>query len=315
MYKAMNHLTALLQRVVLLLSATTLLLVAAAELEGLREVHDNTEYVYQKPQASSFPTPKAVILLAHGCSHSATDWWPKSPTCEKCIGLPVETSITSQALDRGWLPVAVSSSNRQHKCWMPHDKGHAFGVVKHIIEHVLSIKDVGSIPVYALGASSGGHFVGMFGQNAHSVGINVHAINIQISSMYAQRIERPCPAVMFTIMERDKTTMQHVLSSVEEFKKHGIPCRMQTIHASNINPAYFLEHNKALIEADSEAFVAALKKAEYLDSDGKLIADPRQSDWRKVRTFSMETHTSTRRYYEYNFSFIFMYLLIIYLCI
>lgn len=33
-------------------------------------------------------TPKAVLLLFHGCSHSAIDWWHASTNCPTCLGNP-----------------------------------------------------------------------------------------------------------------------------------------------------------------------------------------------------------------------------------
>ncbi len=46
----------------------------------LQEV-DGTEVVYTRVAA-----PKAVLLLFHGCSHSALDWGRKSVTCPGCLG-------------------------------------------------------------------------------------------------------------------------------------------------------------------------------------------------------------------------------------
>ena len=35
--------------------------------------------------------PKAVVLLFHGCQHSAVDWGYPSPTCPSCLGKPGPT--------------------------------------------------------------------------------------------------------------------------------------------------------------------------------------------------------------------------------
>ena len=62
------------------LAATLLwLLIAPAqtsmELAGIRTlVDDEIEVVYQAPAS----TPRGVLLILHGCSHRATDAWPKS---------------------------------------------------------------------------------------------------------------------------------------------------------------------------------------------------------------------------------------------
>jgi hypothetical protein len=41
---------------------------------------DSVELVYQAPDNAT-----AVLLLAHGCSHSATDWWPRGAHCDASI--------------------------------------------------------------------------------------------------------------------------------------------------------------------------------------------------------------------------------------
>jgi hypothetical protein len=38
-------------------------------------------------------TPKAVVLLFHGCSHSATDWWHASKNCPSCLGAPMRGPV------------------------------------------------------------------------------------------------------------------------------------------------------------------------------------------------------------------------------
>jgi hypothetical protein len=71
------------------------------------------EVVWQKPRDAS-----RVIFLAHGCSHGAVDFWPKSSACPKCIGLPEERTIVKAALRRGYMVVAISSMDRANsRCW------------------------------------------------------------------------------------------------------------------------------------------------------------------------------------------------------
>ena len=48
---------------------------------------DDVEVVWQKPENA-----KGVVLLFHGCSHSAGDFWPDAFYCRGCLGLPEEMS-------------------------------------------------------------------------------------------------------------------------------------------------------------------------------------------------------------------------------
>ena len=58
-----------------------------------------------------------VLLVAHGCSHQAGDFWPASQRCPGCLGLPEEMAIRATALRRGYAVIAVSSYNRSSGCW------------------------------------------------------------------------------------------------------------------------------------------------------------------------------------------------------
>ena len=69
--------------------------------------------VYQMPDVR----PQGVLALFHGCAHSATDFWPQSDRCPECRGLPVEVRITRMALQAGWATIALSSKDRESKCW------------------------------------------------------------------------------------------------------------------------------------------------------------------------------------------------------
>ncbi len=48
------------------------------------QVVNGTELVLTKPLGQA----KGVVLLFHGCQHSALDWGYASPTCPLCLGEP-----------------------------------------------------------------------------------------------------------------------------------------------------------------------------------------------------------------------------------
>lgn len=55
------------------------------------------EVVQQVP-----PNPRGTVFFAHGCAHAARDFWPPSPACPDCLGLPEEMAQAQQALARGY---------------------------------------------------------------------------------------------------------------------------------------------------------------------------------------------------------------------
>ena len=71
------------------------------------------EFVYQTPEGynASLQT-KALLFMAHGCNHAATDMFDRSDSCRECIGLPVEKGIVRAALQKGFAVLAVSSTSR-----------------------------------------------------------------------------------------------------------------------------------------------------------------------------------------------------------
>ncbi|KAG2425049.1 hypothetical protein HYH02_015098 [Chlamydomonas schloesseri] len=123
---------------------------------------------------------RGVVFIAHGCGHSAIDWWPQSESCPKCIGLPEEMNVTLHLLTRGYVAVAVSSADRtRSRCWqnpwaagggdwdyslgpLPVDWMQVKRVLDTLLLHLGAAQAAPApppLPRYALGASSGGGFV------------------------------------------------------------------------------------------------------------------------------------------------------------
>eukprot|EP01039_Chlorochromonas_danica_P002506 gene2506-2744_t len=242
---------------------------ANPELLGETFVSGDTEAVYQLPAVRR---PNGVVFLAHGCHHSATDWWPHSPTCPNCIGLPMEMKIVSDGLRQGFVMLAVTSSNRQHKCWGQSD----IPLVAALIQQFYTVKLKGnfSIPLHMLGASSGGGFVGFLAQS-HHLKPKASSLCVQISTMRVVK-RSYAPPVLFILMERDENMKKHV-GEVSLNKKQVI-----VAHPVPINQTFFSQYIPGRISTSlSEKIVEALKEKGFIDPNtGLLLEDPRASDWR-----------------------------------
>lgn len=113
--------------------------------------------VYQTPENVHKRASVAVLFLAHGCSHAATDFFDKGARCEQCIGLPIERRIVRESLKRGYTVVAISSIDREGaKCWHPTVDAPR---IARGLEFVAETARLGRLPILALGASSGGRMV------------------------------------------------------------------------------------------------------------------------------------------------------------
>ncbi len=88
--------------------------------------------------------------------------WLPSPTCPSCLGLPEEMRIRRAGLQHGLIVVAVTSADRRSGCWDAKLNAGESGdgtAVAAILGEVAGREGVTGMPVYALGASSGGAFV------------------------------------------------------------------------------------------------------------------------------------------------------------
>ena len=294
-----------------LVRCSDLPVVADNELKGTYERIDDEkiEMVYQFPSGG---TIKGVLAVFHGCSHRATDWFPKSESCKKCIGLPVERVIAKKALDNGFAVLALSSSNKEHKCWSPHsDTMPVARAIKHFYTVLSSTKQGSSVantagagssvfvvekmtpPLFLLGASSGGSFVGNFAAEGKSLNVLVSALCVQISVVRQTNQSSRLPPTLFVHMALDPHTSRGVHRAVEVLnKKTTTTTSTENNRAAQLAcepkvlvPTFFFDHGATLSIQDSVTLVAAFKEAGIVDSStGKLKSDPRSSmvDWRQV---------------------------------
>jgi hypothetical protein len=246
------------------------------------ELEGGIQLVYQIPKSNKALT--GVLLVAHGCSHSATDWWPKSQNCSTCIGLPVERSIVRMAIERNMAVVAVTSSNRQHKCWvLRSDKVPVITAIKYVYQKAGLTAETASVPLYLLGASSGGSFVGSFAQEAKSEGLIVSAICVQIMFIKIHRFDEGMIPALFVHMPLESHTKKMISSVIDQINRHSPNSAKELLCLKKaIEPTYFNDHGAALTIADSAALTKAFKDSGLLSPQHFLLENPRESNWREV---------------------------------
>jgi len=111
------------------------------------------EYVYQIPKSI-----KGVLFVAHGCGHQSTDWFDKDEKlCPNCLGLPVEKAIVIEALKNDYAVLAMTSTNRKHKCWSHVDLEPSSFVLKDFFNKLYTtnalVKDA-MVPIHLLGRTN-----------------------------------------------------------------------------------------------------------------------------------------------------------------
>jgi len=239
---------------------------------------DSVELVYQAPDNAT-----AVLLLAHGCSHSATDWWPRGAHCDACVGLPEEVAVASSALSEDYLVVAFSSADRASRCWSPGVDGPR---VLAALEALLGRLGAAHLPRLALGGSSGGAFVALLPSYAEKP---FAALCIQIMAVAPQELEAAArashgyPPSLWVHMVRDKRMADGVAASLSALQLGGWTTAEVRIEPQPLLPGTLQER----MGVDGETSVrvhAALVSAGLLDEVGMQKEDPRRSGWREAVT-------------------------------
>lgn len=279
-------------------------LLSYSVLDGTHVKEGNTEYVVQKPPG----LVKGLVFLAHGCSHSSTDWWPKSENCEECIGLPVERTLVAKVLSEGYVALALSSDDRKRRCWHPQkDTNKAIDVIKNV-RYKMGVPK--SAPNLLIGASSGGVFVGHLGVHLNmaatkenDISLGCRGLSIQISPFQTKFCRDPhflpyLPRLIsFVHMSRDdmvtsaiRDAQKCIADGVTAFNTRkpsaldNVSTKVDEVRTSVILakpkalvPNYFHQSGNHLTPAESAAYVTALERDGFIDPETKLlIKDPRQ---------------------------------------
>lgn len=228
--------------------------------------------LWQEPDAK----PEGILFVAHGCSHSNTDWFVDCKVHnESCIGLPEELGIVQLAHKPPFhlVVVAVSSTNRKSKCWEQRDGP----VVAEILRFFQ--RQYPDIPVIAFGASSGGAFVSAI-LPLHFEGLRGYIAQIAPPPRTGVSTSSTIPGVFIT-MSRDQHITRLVKHYVSNHSKKSH--RHIQLNPLALTPTFFHDRIPRLYTpSQSAAMVRALVQADLLDQDGLLRYDPRRSGWRPV---------------------------------
>ncbi|EME28352.1 uncharacterized protein Gasu_41910 [Galdieria sulphuraria] len=188
----------------------------------------------------------SVLLLFHGCKHSARDWFV----------LPEEVSVVCEALRRNFSVVAFSSVDRWSGCWdsfypalgnkdviRVHQSFQEWIFENFVNNQTNSQQAIQSLKLYALGVSSGGSFVSILSTFLRN--ISAQAIYISPGSFQSFTLFdwNPYPPTFFVHMLKDTTfgSFNHVNSSCNLLTQHKIACRILSLKPVPITADWFHE--------------------------------------------------------------------------
>ena len=223
--------------------------------------------------------PAAVVFIAHGCSHSARDVFVAG------ADLPEEAAWARAALARRLAVVAVSSGDREgSRCWRAAD---APPVARALAEVARRERWVG-LPLFAVGASSGGAFVSTApawlppaGGGPSAFPLRLRGLGVQISSVPSvdKTITASYPPVAFVHMPRDERTAAEVDVAVERLERLGVPVASFAAMPKAVTAAFLAARMRSRAgertgeDARGGASAAAQRVAEALAAAGMVDAD------------------------------------------
>jgi len=228
--------------------------------------------VWQPPPLSE--KKKGIMLLLHGCHHSATDMWPRSESCPRCIGLPIESKIVKESLSRGWVVVSVSSVNRDHKCWHAERDEPRIAIVIDTIQS----KTGAPRRIAAIGASSGGIMATSLYKIDGIVGV--------VSQVMSTRVRPDHLPTRFVHMRRDEHRATYIDRQIATLRTKGIDVDQFIVDPHPLTIERFWPGPGGVPPVPTRQLAqdifAALRRDQIIDASNFLIEDPRQSHWRDI---------------------------------
>jgi hypothetical protein len=218
-----------------------------------------------------------VVLLFHGCGHSARDFCAPSALCENCLGLAEELHYVHQALANGFEVLAVSSPNRGSHCWAssrivrPDPEWMWNNRDVHAVLRVLAHENIlgRTIPIIAVGASSGGSVLTTL---PAILGAQLYAVVSQIAAPTFPIGLRP-QVVVYDLMSRDSPLVERATKEQMSLTAGGVRCGVRIRKPAEIDEEIFSRRIPGFPVAASKDIVSALESdPEVVDPRTRLLA-------------------------------------------
>lgn len=231
------------------------------------ELLNGTDVIWQIPDS-----PKAALFVAHGCGIRAANFWDNYPGCPNCIGLPEERIFVLRALERKYAVLTISSL---HRCWSFDEIKN----VKWIIKWWIDTNKLGTIPLVAMGASSGGYFV-----SALAAEMRFHSIAIMISegTFASMGVPKDYPPTLFVHMPKDQVTMSRIQKNMRVLRQNGVPVSEIRCMEFPLSPDLLLDRIPRLNKTFCLKLYDVFREKGFIDQNGYLKNDGRQFQWKEA---------------------------------
>jgi hypothetical protein len=234
---------------------------------------DNVEIFFQIPPQS----PVGIVLLFHGCDHDGIHWFT----------LPEERAILKFLLSHGYGVIAFSSHDREgSKCWdgsfpasQNADAVRVSQVFPRVLEKALGGDKGKHLPLYGIGASSGGIFVTILHQL-----IPFQAMEIMVSPgnakalTWAQEQSQIKPRIAFVYMPKDTRFAGFRQISQQIQRLERLPVKIFACEPKLVSAAWLSGSIDSLSLQQANEVVAHLIDMSIIDREtGMLLKNPGQA--------------------------------------
>ncbi|CAA2973904.1 uncharacterized protein LOC111396345 [Olea europaea subsp. europaea] len=232
------------------------------------EFRNGTDFIWQIPDS-----PKAVLFLAHGCNGRAANFWDKSPKCSNCVGLPEERLIVLHALARNFAVLTISSNGR---CWSLRTERR---IVKDIIESWVVKQNLEKLPLFALGASSGGYFVSVLATDMRFRGITLMIAEGVLGHM---EITKDYPPILFVHMPKDENRRRRIEKYLIVLREKGVDVTEIKCMEFPLTPDFFANRIPGLDLTLSRKLFDLFTEKGFIDKNSYMRDDGRRIPWKTV---------------------------------
>ncbi|KAB8083501.1 hypothetical protein EE612_005719 [Oryza sativa] len=214
---------------------------------------------------------RAVLFVAHGCHCRPENFWPPSPRCPGCVGLPEDVAITERALRRRFAVLALASAR---ECW---SMGKEVSAAKRGIRSWATENGLADLPVAALGASSGGYFVSRL---AAEMKLAAVVLMIAEGSFGPGGAPAGYPPAMFLHMPKDQRRAALVERNSKMLRSNGVEVNELRSLELPLTPTMLSDRIPGLNRGLSERIWRVFTEDGFVDERGFMRKDGRATPWK-----------------------------------
>lgn len=230
---------------------------------------EDTVVLWQIPDS-----PRFVLFVAHGCGGHPGYYWDRSPTCPNCVGMPEERLLVREALRLRYAVIGISSLG---KCW---SFGKEVTTVKQIISGWIERHpELNNLPVFGLGASSGGHFLSILATKMKFRALTLVVAQGLFKSM-SDVVLSDYPPTLFVHMPKDDERMRVIMKYMELLSKKGVAVKEIRCMEFPITPHLLSDRIPGVDQGFSIKLFQMFRELGFIDDHGYMKKDGRKTPWK-----------------------------------